>query len=37
MRAGLDESVQLMEQREMNINIEYATFFPPWYLEVTTC
>ena len=24
MRAGLDESVQLMEQREMNINIEYA-------------
>lgn len=25
MRAGLDESVQLMEQREMNTNIEYAT------------
>ena len=24
MRAGLDESVQLMEQREMNTNIEYA-------------
>lgn len=23
MRAGLDESVQLMEQREMNTNIEY--------------
>jgi len=22
MRAGLDESVQLMEQREMNTNIE---------------
>lgn len=28
MRAGLDESVQLMEQREMNTNIEYATLFP---------
>ena len=27
MRAGLDESVQLMEQREMNTNIEYAN--PP--------
>ena len=26
MRAGLDESVQLMEQREMNTNIEYVTF-----------
>ena len=25
MRAGLDESVQLMEQREMNTNIEYAS------------
>ena len=25
MRAGLDESVQLMEQREMNTNIEYVT------------
>jgi len=24
MRSGLDESVQLMEQREMNTNIEYA-------------
>ena len=28
MRAGLDESVQLMEQREMNTNIEYAVPFP---------
>ena len=27
MRAGLDESVQLMEQREMNTNIEYVTLF----------
>ena len=26
MRAGLDESVQVMEQREMNTNIEYASF-----------
>ena len=25
MRAGLDESVQLMEQREMNTNIESVT------------
>jgi kinetochore protein NDC80 len=25
MRAGLTESVQLMEQREMNTNIEYAS------------
>lgn len=30
MRAGLSESVQLMEQREMNINIEYV---PPLYLD----
>ena len=30
MRAGLDESVQLMEQREMNTNIEYATLFLPF-------
>ena len=29
MRAGLDESVQLMEQREMNTNIEYVILFPP--------
>ena len=28
MRAGLDESVQLMEQREMNTNIEYANSLP---------
>lgn len=27
MRAGLTESVQLMEQREMNTNIEYAIYF----------
>ncbi len=26
MRAGLTESVQLMEQREMNTNIEYAPY-----------
>ena len=27
MRAGLTESIQLMEQREMNTNIEYAKSF----------
>ena len=28
MRSGLTESVQLMEQREMNTNIEYVLLFP---------
>lgn len=28
MRAGLTESVQLMEQREMNTNIEYVSLCP---------
>ena len=28
MRAQLTESVQLMEQREMNTNIECVLFFP---------
>lgn len=30
MRAGLSESVQLMEQREMNTNIEYVPFLTEW-------
>jgi len=34
MRSGLTESVQLMEQREMNTNIEYVFFSSIWMMVV---